>query len=105
MNKFIVSRSTVQGTHLYASPTREQWFNAIARAANAQPWCANVVAGSAAAKFGWNNGPSLRSAANAIGLDATGSVAAVSVNAWADTVEAPSAVPEDPGEAVIAFPR
>ena len=42
--------------------TREQWVEAIARAANEQPWCVNPVTGAAAAKFGWRNGPALKSA-------------------------------------------
>ena len=33
--------------------TREQWLDAIARAANAQPWAVNAVTGPAADKFGW----------------------------------------------------
>ena len=84
--------------------SREQWFEEIARAANAQPWTVNIITGPAADKFGWRNGPALRSAARALALDETGSVAQVRarVDAWASSVDAPEVVPDDPGEAVIA---
>ena len=84
--------------------TREQWLDAIARAANAQPWAVNAVTGPAADKFGWRNGTALRSAARALGLDETGTVPQLRarVDEWAESVEVPSTVPSDPAEAAMA---
>ena len=98
------NNSMVLSKPLGVFATREHWLEAVARAANAEPWCVGVITGSAATKFGWRNGPALRNAATALGLESTGSVAAVRarVNEWANTVEAPNVVHGDPGVAAIA---